>query len=179
MRGRVGAPSQGVRLGSVTKCVADRTGLNPGTFLFGTEVDNMVQVFRPVDHNCDVAALAGETGSASSRKQRGAELATCSECLNHVLLGLGNHHTDGNLTIVGAIGGIDSSASRIEANLAGDHFPQGTFQRSSIHLLRTIPPGLRQFLWGNKRNTTRRHHSSLSCKTLSISLLQFNSHPRS
>jgi hypothetical protein len=51
---------------------------------------------------------------------------------DHVLSRLGYHNTNGNLSVIGGIGGIQRFAARIEPDLSLDGASQLRFQRSCV-----------------------------------------------
>jgi hypothetical protein len=140
MSGGVWAPRQGVGLGSIAECVAYRSGLDTSIFLVRIQLNDVVQIFRPINDNRNVAALACQTCPAASRKQWSAEPSTQSNRINYVLPGFGNDYANGNLPIVGAVGRIQRLAPGIEANFAGYCFSQKFLHCPRIDILRTIPP---------------------------------------
>jgi hypothetical protein len=85
----------------------------------------MVHVFRPIDYHRNVAALASQTRSTTSRQQWDAKSSTYGNRLNYVPFAPGNNHADRNLPIIGAIGRIERFAARIETDFAAHYSQQG------------------------------------------------------
>ena len=63
---RVGAKGQVIILGRVAQIVEDGAGFDPGAARVRVDRQDMVQVFRIVDDDCGVAALAGKAGAAAA-----------------------------------------------------------------------------------------------------------------
>jgi hypothetical protein len=89
-----------------------------GALFRRVDLDDGVQVLGEIDNDRDVAAFAGETRSTSAAQHGSSVLATHMQRCNDVVDRLGNDDADGNLPVVGGIGGVERPAPTIEA-----HFP--------------------------------------------------------
>src|SRR5919205_1173335 len=86
MGGGVGAERQMVLLGRIAEHVEHGTWLHPRTSVRRVDFDHPVHIFAEVDHDCDIAALAGEAGAASAREDRRPKLPCSSDGCAHILL---------------------------------------------------------------------------------------------
>ena len=84
MRGWIGGEGEIVFFGGIAQPVEHDAGLNAGEFLRRVEFQNRVHIFREVDDDCHIAALAGQAGAASARQNRCAQLTACGHSRNHV-----------------------------------------------------------------------------------------------
>ncbi len=84
----------------------------------GIDLEDPVHVLREVEHDRDVAALAGEAGAGAARQHRRAEAAARGHRRDHIVCIAGNDEPDGNLPVVRAVGGVERAAPAIEAHLA-------------------------------------------------------------
>ena len=57
-------------VGLVAQVVEDAARLDAGDAALGVDLENAVQVFREIDHDGGVAALAGEARAAAARQDR-------------------------------------------------------------------------------------------------------------
>jgi hypothetical protein len=73
-----------------------------------------------VEHDRDVAALAGEARAGTSGEHRHAVLAAASQRGHDVVGVAGEDHADGHLAVVRAVGGEQRPAAAIEADLPAD-----------------------------------------------------------
>ena len=117
---RIGTVRQVVLIGVLTKMVEHYARLYPGIFLLGIQLDDLVQVLREINNHGHVAALPGQTGSPAASQDGSLMLAGHSHGLNHVVNGSRNNHANGNLPVIGAVGGIESAAAFIKANFSRD-----------------------------------------------------------
>ena len=72
VRGGVGAESQMMAFGFVAQPVEHDAGLDARCLGLRIEIDQLVQIFREIENDRDIAALAREAGAAAARKQRRA-----------------------------------------------------------------------------------------------------------
>ena len=69
-------------------------------------------VLGEVENDGDVAALAGERGAAAAAEQRRAEFAADGDGGEDVVGIVGKNDADGNLAVVGAVGGVEGAGCR-------------------------------------------------------------------
>jgi hypothetical protein len=86
--------------------------------LKGIQLDDLVHVLGKVQHDGDIAALSGQAGSGSSRKDRSAVFPARGHRRDHVFGMTRDNQPDRNLTIVRAVRGIQGAAAAIETYFA-------------------------------------------------------------
>ena len=106
--------SRGVRAGR-----RGRARLDPGQPPLGVDLEDAVEVLREVDHDGDVAALAGEAGAAAARRS-GAPCRGRLPPSRHVLHASRDDDADRDLAVVRGVGGVERAAAVVEADLAVD-----------------------------------------------------------
>src|SRR5207237_9397942 len=105
-------------LGALAQVIENHAGLHAGAAVDRVEVKDPVQVLGKIHPYSHVAALTGERSAAAAGKQWRAMLATKGDGGDDIVQSLGKHHADGYLTVVAAVGGVESAAAGIEAHLA-------------------------------------------------------------
>jgi hypothetical protein len=110
----------GLFVGGFAKMIEDAAGLNVAEAALGVDAQDLVHVFRKIHDDGDVAALAGEAGSASAGKNRGIVLAGEANGGFDILNVSGNDDADGGLAVIGAVGGVEGARSLIEADFSID-----------------------------------------------------------
>ncbi len=75
-------------------------------------------VLREIEDHGDVAALAGKRGAAAAAEDRSAILARQRDGGDDVIDIAGKNYADRNLTIVGAVGGVQGAAAGVETDFA-------------------------------------------------------------
>ena len=118
--GGIGAKGEAVLVGGVTEPVEDCAGLDPSVLVVRVERDDAIQIFCAVEHDGDVAALAGEAGSTSPSENWRAVAAADGYRVHDIFGGFWNHDADRNLPVVGAIGGVEGAGTSVEADFAFD-----------------------------------------------------------
>jgi hypothetical protein len=70
--------------------------------------------------------LAGERRAATAAEKWRAELAAQCDRGQNIVGIAGEHDTDGNLAVVGTVGGVEGASAAVEADFAADLHAQGT-----------------------------------------------------
>src|SRR5580765_4585430 len=97
---RIGSPGKCVGFGSAPQGITYRTRLHACVSFFWIQFQNMMQVLAPIQHNRDIAALAGQAGSTAAREKWYAEPAARRHSLLHIRPGSWDHNPDWHLTVV-------------------------------------------------------------------------------
>ena len=100
MRGRIGGEREVMPLGGIAQLVEHDTRLHARGPRAGIELYNAIEILRTVDHDRDVAALAGETSAAAAREDRNVVLPADGDCLHDVFDVSRDHDPNGYLPIV-------------------------------------------------------------------------------
>ncbi len=118
-----------VFFGGGAEMVEHDSGLYAGDAAGGVDFENPRHVLGEIEDDGDVAALSGERGAAAAAEQRRAELAAERDRGLNIVGIAREHHSDGHLAVVGAVGGVESAGAAVEAdfttNLCAESFCQG------------------------------------------------------
>ena len=121
MGGGIGAESQLVFFGGVAEGIEHDPGLHAGDAALGIDLENLRHVLGKIEHDGNVAALAGEGGAASAAELvahriggRGPMVARTSSASR------GEHNADRNLAVVGAVSGVEGARAAIKADFAAN-----------------------------------------------------------
>ena len=123
--GRVG---QVMLFGGLAQAIEDDAGIDGGELAFGVERAEPVHVLRVIENDGDIGALAGQAGASAAGQHGGAEGAAGRERSLHVGGVARQHNADGELAIVGGIGGVERARAHVEADFAADHGLEAGFQ---------------------------------------------------
>jgi hypothetical protein len=115
--GRVWPVGQVVDLGRLAEPVEHDAWLHPGDAALRVQLDDLVHVLGEVQHDRGVAALAGQAGAAAAAQHRDAGLAAGGERGEDVVGVAWHHHPDGDLPVVGGVGGVQRPAAAVEPHL--------------------------------------------------------------
>jgi hypothetical protein len=107
-----------VNFGALAQAVQNDPRLNPCSSGARIELQNLIHVFSEIQHNRDVAALAGKARARPTRQNRGAVLPACGYGCDHIIVVSRNHQADGDLTIVGSVRGVERATAAVEAHLS-------------------------------------------------------------
>jgi hypothetical protein len=116
----VGGEGEVVELGSVAETVEHDAGLHLDRALDGVDGRHAVHVFGEVEDDRGVAALPGERRSGPAGEEGGVELAAEVDGGDDVGFVAGDDEADGNLAVVGRVGGVEGAGGGIEADFAAD-----------------------------------------------------------
>src|ERR1700691_5887607 len=118
-----------VFFGRGSEMVEHDPGLYAGDAAGRIDFENPRHVLGKIEDDGDVAALSGERRAAAAAEKWRAELAAeCDRGLNIVSIAR-YYDSDGNLAVVGAVGGIESTGAAVEADFAADLHAESFFQR--------------------------------------------------
>jgi hypothetical protein len=73
-----------------------------------------------IEHDGDIAALAGERGACAAAEERSVELAADRDRGENIVAIARQNYTDWNLAIVGSVGGVEGAAAAIEADFTSN-----------------------------------------------------------
>ncbi len=93
----------------VAHAVEDDAGLDVDGLLGGVDFAHFVHVFREVEDDGEVGALSGEGGSGSASEDRRFEFAAESEGGDDVVFVEWNDDADGDVAVVGGVGGVEGA----------------------------------------------------------------------
>jgi len=88
----------------------------------------VVHVLGEVEDYCGVGGLAGEAGASAAREDGGVELAADVDGGDDVGFIAGDDEADGNLPVVGGVGGVEGSGAGVEADFSADRCFECGFQ---------------------------------------------------
>src|SRR5690625_27384 len=120
VRRRIRPEGQVVLLGGAAEVIEDEAGLDAGGTGVGVEGDEVAEILRHIEDDGDVAALPGEARSAAASEYWGAVVAADPDRGDEVIGVVGDDDADRDLAVVRAIGRVEGSRARVEADLAPD-----------------------------------------------------------
>ena len=115
------------------KMVKNNPGLDTRDAAIRIKLDNLCHVLREVEHDGDVAALPGQRSPSAAAEHRRAVLAANGDGGDYIVGIFGKDNADGDLAVVGTVGGVEGSAAVVEANLATKMAAQRGFQRLGVN----------------------------------------------
>jgi hypothetical protein len=118
--GGIGGEGEVIFFGGVAECIEDNAGLHAGDAAGGINLEDSRHVSRKIQHDGDVAALAGERGAAAAAEDGGSEFPAGGDCGEDVIGIAGENDADGNLTVVGGVGRVEGAAAGVEADVASN-----------------------------------------------------------
>jgi len=118
VRSGVGSEGEVVFFGGVAKSVEHDSGLHAGDAAGRVDFENLIHIAGKIEDNRDVAALSGKRGTAAAAEERGVEFTAERDCGDYVFNVAGKNYADGNLAVVGTIGGIEGAAGGVEPDIA-------------------------------------------------------------
>ena len=111
-------------LGARAKRVENDAGLHARDALLDVELENPVHVLREVEHDRDVAALAGEARARAAREDRRVERSARRHGRTHIVVVPRNDDADRHLAVVRGIGRVQRAAAAVEADFAAHGPPK-------------------------------------------------------
>jgi hypothetical protein len=101
----------------------------------------LIHVAGKIEDDRDVAALSCEGCATSAAQERGVEFATERDGGNHVVVVAGKDYADGDLAIVGTVGGVEGAAGGVETDVTFDLCAEFFGETGSIgwHWINLIP----------------------------------------
>ncbi len=115
--GGVGCVGEGEFFGGFADAVEDDAGLDVDGAGDGIDGAHLVHVLREVEDDGGVAALAGERGACSAREDGGFEAAADFDGGDDVCFVEGDDEADGDVTVVGGVGGVEGAGGRRRSGL--------------------------------------------------------------
>jgi hypothetical protein len=116
--GGIGGKGEVKFFGGVAQAVEDDAGLDAGDAAHGVNLEDAGHVAGKIEHDGDVAALAGERGAAATTEDGSSELAAGGDCGEDIICIAGENHADGDLAVVGAVGRVEGAAAGVETHIA-------------------------------------------------------------
>src|SRR5262249_13020503 len=107
-------------VGALAQMVEHDSRLYPGVPIPRVDLDDLVEIFGEIDDHRNVAGLPRQAGAAAARQDRRAVLPGQCHGLNNVIDRAWDNNTDGRLSIVRAIHGVECAIAIIKAHLAAD-----------------------------------------------------------
>jgi hypothetical protein len=104
--------------GSGAEAVKHDSRLHSSDAALRIDLENLRHVLGEIQYHGYVAALARERRSASAAEQRRFEIATNGNRGENVIGIAGKYHADRNLAVVRAVGGVESAAAIVKANVS-------------------------------------------------------------
>jgi hypothetical protein len=108
--------------------VEDDAGLDVDGASDGINGTHFVHVLREVEDDGGVGALTCERGTGSASEDGSVEAAADFYCGDDVFFIEGKDETDGDVAIVGGVGGVESAGTGVEADFAADFFAESGFE---------------------------------------------------
>jgi hypothetical protein len=116
----------------VPEVIENDSGLDAGDAFCRVDLEDLSHVLGEVEDDRNIAALSGERGSATTAEQRSAEL-TADRNGGFDVVGIAwENYTDGNLAVVGTVGGVKGAAAVVETDIAADAFSECFMQPQGI-----------------------------------------------
>src|SRR5579864_1239544 len=101
---------QMVFLGGVPQVVEDHARLHSRNASRWIDLGDLRHVPGEIEHHSDIAALSGEGGPAAPAEDGSAIFTSQGDGRNDIVGITGKNHSDGNLAIVGSVGGVKGAA---------------------------------------------------------------------
>jgi hypothetical protein len=120
MRGGIGREGEMVFFGSCAEMVQHNSGLYAGDAAGRVNFENPRHVFGKIEDDSDVAALPGERCATAAAEQRRAELTAERDRGQNIVVIAREYNADRDLTVVGAVGRVESAAAAVEANFSAN-----------------------------------------------------------
>ena len=118
--GGVGGEGEGEFFGGLADAVEHDAGLDVDGAGGGIDGAHAAHVLGEVEDDGDVAALAGERGAGSAGEDGGVEGAAGCDGGDDVGFVARDDDADGNVAVVGGVGGVEGFGGGVEADLAAD-----------------------------------------------------------
>jgi hypothetical protein len=118
VRRRIGPERQPVPLGGVPQIVEDGSGLYACAAAPGVDLQHAVHVFREIEADGDIAALARQAGAAATAEHGRPIVSACRQRALHVFDVAGNDDADRRLPVIGPVGRVQRAAAAIEPDFS-------------------------------------------------------------
>src|ERR1700687_423077 len=131
----IGRKGKMVLLSFGTERVENNSRLDPSNATRRIDFEDARHVFRKVEDDGRVTTLPGKGRTAAACQQRSAVVTAEGNGGEHVFFVAGNYDTDRDLAVIGAVGRVKGTATRIKANLSAKMAPEGGFKGGGVELL--------------------------------------------
>jgi hypothetical protein len=118
--------------GGIAEVVENYSGLDAGYAALGIDFKDIAHVLREIENNGDVTALACERGASAAAEEWSAEFTAGGDCGEDIVGVAGKNYSDGDLSIIGAVGGVERARGVIEADLSAKAGTQSFGEPGSI-----------------------------------------------
>src|SRR5271167_1140231 len=115
-----------------TKIIENHSWLDASQPPLRIDLDDPCHVFREIQNERAIAALARQRSTAATTKDGRSVLARGRDGGNDVIVVAGKYDPDRNLPVVGTIGCIESAATVIKADFTTHMAPEGVFQCRAV-----------------------------------------------
>ena len=126
----VGSECQVMLFSSVTQAIEDNPRLNSCDPPRRIDLDDLGHVFREIEHHGDVAALSSQRSSTAPAKDGRTVFTSQRDGCNDIVRIARENDSDGNLAIVGSVGGIERACAVVETNVTTDVASEGGGERA-------------------------------------------------
>jgi hypothetical protein len=132
--GGIGRKGKAVPFGGGAKLIEDDSGLDASQAARGIDFEDRRHVFGEIEDDSRVAALSGERRAAAAGEQRSAMVATKCDRRADIFLIARNYNANGDLTIIRAVGGVESPASGVKADFSAEMAAERGFKGGGVEL---------------------------------------------
>src|SRR5579864_8499680 len=116
--GGVGGKGEVMLFRSIAQAVKDDSRLYTSDAARGIDLDYAVHIAGKIENDGYVAALSGERSASAAAEQRRAEFAAERNRGENVIVVARQDDANGHLTIVGAVGRVESAGAAVEADIS-------------------------------------------------------------
>ena len=130
----IGTENQSVLLYLFLQFIQHDPGLDPDKLLLCIDPEHVIHVFREIDYHRDIAALSRQARAAATARNGGSEFSARRDGFDHVAAIARNHHSDRNLSIVGAVRGVERAIAVVKTDFSTQISSQLTLQCANIDI---------------------------------------------
>ncbi len=129
VRRGIGPESQLKGFRTAPQRVEDDAGLNAREPLGRVDLEDLIHVFREIQHDGHVAALAGQARPSAPWQHRCTVLPACGDGRNDIVGVFGNDQADRYLSIIRPVCRVECAAAAVEPHFAADRLFQLALER--------------------------------------------------
>jgi hypothetical protein len=118
MRGRVGSEREVVLLSGLAHSIANHARLNRGCPPGSVQRHDVVEIFREINDNGNVAALPGKAGATAAPQNGDTTLAAGLRGRHDIIDGARNDDAHWHLPVYGQVGGIERATASVEPDFS-------------------------------------------------------------
>jgi hypothetical protein len=133
MRRRIGRERQPMFFRRGPQMIEHNSRLHPRNTARRINLQDRRHVFGKIEDYRDIAALTGQRSSAAAAQDGSAIFAGQSNRGDYIVGIAGNNHPNGDLPVIGSVGGVERAAARIEADFAAQVATQGSGKFFRVH----------------------------------------------